>query len=397
MKKIVLSIAWIMLILGGIISIYFVFSSYFNGLRIWGYDIDYEITGQFGDFIGGVVGTFFALSGTLLIYLTFKEQQNENRRISFESSFFEMIKLYRENVSELKYRKYKNSDYVIYENREVLREIFDEFIECYREVRKFSNSKKVEDYLSAKYAKRLETITRKVNPNIDIIELARIDIAYSIIFFGLNVEGESIIRKNFQKKYNTDYYCKLLFYIKLKPHKRESERYVKWEEIRNLKLKDLRIFIDELYKNRNHIENADKTILPVTIEFPLDYEKYYDGHQFRLGHYFRHLYQSYKFLNMSNHLKDKEKYSYGKMLRAQLSTYEQALVMINSVSSLGMKWEYLPEKYENPKIKTNIITTYQLIKNLPGVQIYGLKYKVFYPLIKYEFEEQIGIENIKNN
>lgn len=377
-----------MLILGGIISIYFVISSYFDGLRIWGYEINYEITGQFGDFIGGVVGTFFALSGTLLIFLTFKEQQNENKRISFESSFFEMIKLYRENVSELKYRKYKNSDYVVYENKQVLREIFDEFIECYREVRKFSNSKKVEDYLHPKYAQKLEIITKKINSNIDIIELARIDIAYSIVFFGLNVEGESIIRNNFKKKYNTEYYCKLLFYIKLKPNTIESDRYKKWEKIRNLDLKNLRILIDELYKNRNHLENTDETILSVSLKFPLDYEKYYDGHQFRLGHYFRHLYQSYKFLNISKHLNEKEKYSYGKMLRAQLSTYEQALIMINSVSSLGMKWEYLPEKYESPKIKTNLITTYQLIKNLPGVQIYGLKYKIFYPLIKYEFEEQ---------
>jgi hypothetical protein len=84
-------------------------------------------------------------------------------------------------------------------------------------------------------------------------------------------------------------------------------------------------------------------------------------------------------------------------LRAQLSTYEQALLFINSISTLGMKWEFTPD-IENPsrytqhelKIEQNkrhIITHYNLIKNLPGEKMFGFRYKSYYPLIKYESEE----------
>lgn len=54
--------AWVFLLLGCIILIVFL-----NKASIDGYNIsnelptNYETTGQFGDFIGGVVGTFFAL------------------------------------------------------------------------------------------------------------------------------------------------------------------------------------------------------------------------------------------------------------------------------------------------------------------------------------------------
>lgn len=79
------------------------------------------------------------------------------------------------------------------------------------------------------------------------------------------------------------------------------------------------------------------------------------------------------------------------MLRAQISTYEQALLFINSVSHLGMRWEYLPDRHTfSKKIKTNkLITKYHLIKNLPGDHFYGIGFKKYYPKIKYESSEQI--------
>lgn len=42
------------------------------------------------------------------------------------------------------------------------------------------------------------------------------------------------------------------------------------------------------------------------------YEKYYGGHQFRLGHYFRHLYQTYKFVDSSEFLSKEQKSITGK-------------------------------------------------------------------------------------
>src|SRR5690606_34570841 len=209
-----------------------------------GVPTNYEVTGQFGDFIGGVVGTFFALVGTLLIFLTFKEQAQNNKRNAFESSFFEMIRLYRANVNDITYSKTKNKEKIEYEKRQVFRVIYNEFIECYREVKKFSNSTEVSDYITPKYEKKLLEITQRINPNISLIEMAIIDIAYNIVFYGLGTEGESLVRRNFKKKYNTKYYFKLLYYIKLKPKKSNTSRSNGWKLIRKMELAKLHPLID---------------------------------------------------------------------------------------------------------------------------------------------------------
>lgn len=391
MTKTIERLAWVFLILGIITLIFFLGKSSIDGFEVFTQNnTDYATTGQFGDFVGGVIGTFFALAGTLLIYLSFSAQTKENKRNAFESSFFEMMRIYRENINELRYRKYKLDDYVVYENRQVIREIFNEFIECYREVRKFSNSTKTEDYLNPKYAEKLKKVVNDINPKINLIELARIDIAYSIVFYGLGVEGESIIRKNIQKKYNSVYYYKLLYWMKMKPKKSNKDRYNNWKKSRDFTLKDLHKLVDELYANRNHLEKTQGlSELAKDFKMDLDYEKYYGGHQFRLGHFFRHLFQSYKYLNNHKDLSENEKYAYGKMYRAQLSTYEQALLFINSISSIGMKWEFTPEKPTDANIKTNLITTYNLIKNLPGEHLFGIRYETYYKHVEYESLEQL--------
>jgi hypothetical protein len=297
--------------------------------------------------------------------------------------------MHRENINELKYRKFKNDDYIIYENRQVIREIFNEFTQCYREVVKFSKSEDPSDYIQTKYAEKLKQIAKSNKLELNLIELAQIDIAYSIIFYGLGEEGETIIRSNFNKKYNQKYFFKLLHWLKMKPKKSNINAYKKWKETRNMSQKDRTDVINELYEFRTKKDNNEKlSTIAMEYKFKGTYEKYYGGHQFRLGHYFRHLFQSFKFLNNQNHLTRKNKYSYGKMYRAQLSTYEQALLLFNSLSTIGMKWEYTPEQPNNKNHNSKLITNYNLIKNLPGTHLYGITYKTYYKDINYESEEQ---------
>jgi hypothetical protein len=79
----------------------------------------------------------------------------------------------------------------------------------------------------------------------------------------------------------------------------------------------------------------------------------FEGHQSRLGHYYRHLFQTVQYVNQQSF--DSElKYSYIKTVRAQLSTHEQALLLLNSRTPLGSKWW-----------KRELITTYRLVKNIP--------------------------------
>lgn len=392
-RKAILIIAWSLLIIGAITSIYFVYSTSVDGFSFFGTNkIDFPTTGQFGDFVGGVVGTVFALAGTLLIFLTFNEQTKQNKREAFESAFFEMVHLHRENVSQMNYTTSNGTMFETAETRKVFRVIFKEFLDCYREVKKFSNSKNVDDYILRKHQKRLNEIINNNNSDIDIIELAIIDISYCIVFYGVGEEGEIILRDRFKKKYNSVYFYGLLRYIKLKPKRENTERWNKWNGLLALGFKDFKKVNQEFYVYRKHLSLETLSEEAKKLVYETEFVKFYGGHQHRLGHYFRHLFQSYKYLNYHDDLTEKEKYFYGKTLRAQLSTYEQALLFINSVSSLGMKWEFTPEidllKTNEERKNSKLITRYNLIKNLPGYHLSGLRYKTYYPHVKYEIEEE---------
>ncbi len=119
----------------------------------------------------------------------------------------------------------------------------------------------------------------------------------------------------------------------------------------------------------------------------------YDGHQNILGHYFRHIFQTVKFVNDQEILNYKEKYDYIKILRAQLSTHEQVLFFYNSLSTIGMPWERDQGiKDENFKL----ITKYNLVKNITFELNQIIDVKTFYPRVIYEgqtknsLQEQIG-------
>jgi hypothetical protein len=396
MRGLLIFVSILLIIVGGIISWYF-FDSLSNQYTYKNPNpILMSETGQTGDFIGGVVGTLFTLSGTLLIFLSFREQTKLNQREAFEAAFFEMMRLHRENVSELSYTKYDRNTFSTSENRKVFRLIFQEFIECYREVAKFYRF--TNNLIKPEYESTLNQIKTRISDKVDVKEMAMIDIAYSIVFFGIGIEGETVLRFRFFPKYDNTEIKQLFQYLRLKSKRENDTRFSNWLYIKDLPVHTLRTIIAELY-NYKRKKGVGVILSKRQLDFLLedDYEKYYGGHQFRLGHYFRHLFQSYKYLHFHKDLNSKQKYFYGKTLRAQLSTYEQALLFINSISSLGMKWELNSEhaekhkgnekKYNSNFLKNGLITKYNLIKNLPGEQTFGFKYKFYYPRVKYESEE----------
>jgi hypothetical protein len=397
MKKLLIISSFSLIVIGIIVSVYF-----FNSLsNEYNYNGQGEIlmpeTGQVGDFIGGIVGTLFALAGTFLIYLSFREQTNQNKREAFEAAFFEMLRLHRENVAELKYSKNVRNEIETSENRKVFRVIYSEFFECFREVNKFYRF--TYDFLTPEYEIKLTTIKARINPQINLKEIAMVDIAYSIVFFGVGEDGEQILRTRFKGKYKEPHIFHLIRYLKLKPKSIDDFRFTNWQYLKELNVADLRTRIAEIYDyNRNSLPHpVIFSLAELNVLSDNDFIKYYGGHQFRLGHYYRHLFQTYKYLHFHKNLTVDEKYFYAKTLRAQLSTYEQALLFINSISSLGFKWELTPD-FNNKKSlkddklnkeleKRHLISIYNLIKNLPGEKSFGLKYKTYYPTVKYESEE----------
>jgi hypothetical protein len=57
--------------------------------------------GLLGDFVGGYVGTFFALASVVLLTATLKSQRRAGQLLNFETKYFELLRLHRDNVAEL--------------------------------------------------------------------------------------------------------------------------------------------------------------------------------------------------------------------------------------------------------------------------------------------------------
>ena len=134
------------------------------------------------------------------------------------------------------------------------------------------------------------------------------------------------------------------------------------------------------YKNRDHL--IDSIIENCRRKKSADSKNVkFGGHMSRLGHYFRHLFQTVNYVHSADFLTRDEKYDYVKTLRAQLSTEELVIFFFNSLSLFGEKWE-LSVKNDNDKL----ITRYRFIKNIPLGFTFGISPKQYFKF-KYEYEE----------
>ncbi len=146
---------------------------------------------------------------------------------------------------------------------------------------------------------------RKI-PEEQLSKNKKIELAYIIIFFGYNSRATNIISRNYPDIIST--------YIGLKSN------------ILN-------------YSSCSKLKNA-------TGQF--------DGYQKYLSNYFRHLFQFVKFIDENKKISKSQKKILMKILRSQLSTQEQSLLLVNAISRIGKPW--ITNKY---------LEKYQLIKNIP--------------------------------
>lgn len=322
-----LRIGKVLIIIGIAFTIFFSYEFIFKTTKIErDYPIDPSIWGQYGDIIGGFVGTIVALIGVLLLFETLKEQRLVYTKQQVETRFFELLKLHRENISEMN-SKGKNG-------RDVLIDIKDEFHDLYFLV-------------SETYPQDKSNLSEdKWRQNV-------IQIAYLITYFGVNNSSTTYLKKKIKEIISSD------------PLYKNFDRFC----------------LSMLILNHEKVKTDNKGIAK-------ENRKYlkYDGHQSRLGHYFRHLFQMVNYINdqPSTLLSYPEKYSYLKTLRAQLGTHEQALFLYNSISPLGEPWElakYIAD--ENKKL----VTKYNLIKNIPLAFTKEIDPKKYYPNIFYEMDE----------
>lgn len=383
-------------LLSVIITLLFIIKLCFNGFWIWGNELKMDVTGQFGDFIGGVVGTIFSGLGFYFLYVTLVEQRTaiNNQQAAFEkerfdSKFYELLKMHRENVSEFKFdtrvlnEEERKWQIVVTENKGVLIGIYNQFVQCQNELKFFF--KGTTRTYNSNYLKQISHL----NLSNDYLNLmAKIDICYSIVFYGVGAEGLIILQKLFREKYKQQMIDNILRYISLKPAN-DDAILSKWLSIPKGASKSKKILItNEIFETRKKTLGRTQDFLYISENYHNRYIKYYGGHQFRLGHYYRHLFQIVNFVNSQSKLPYKLKYDYIRTLRAQLSTHEQMLLFLNSLASMGRIWEinfeqlsdlndYSPDDFK-------LITKYNLIKNIPGEEIFGIPFKMFYPYVEYE-------------
>lgn len=361
-------------------------------------------TGAIGDTIGGTMGPFIAILAAALTFFAFWVQFKANELQKFEikdqkalyaaerveTRFLEMVKFCRENLSEMKYEKYSETQKKVipHEGRRVPILIFREFTICLEDIDFLFWSENLDYYLKPNYRLELQEIVDRNNIKASMLSMIKIDIAYAITYFGVGKEGRISIEHNFKEKYQGNFFGQLLDFISRKPKMEDLVNSKRWQDIaKRIKFnqKDL-VGLDKGQVFRAITSDIDEKIEYLKSINP--YYKYYGGHQHRLGHYFRHLFHSYVFLDSRKEVSNEDKYLLSKLLRSQLSTYEQALILINSISSLGMAWEYIPKaelQVENSYSKGKLISTYNVITNLPGEHLNGIKYNQFYPLVAFEF------------
>lgn len=347
----------------------------------WFYIIDFNNSGEVGDTIGGITAPFLSIIGSVLIYLTLKSQIKANKEVSdqiniqnFETKFFEMLRVYRENINDWKLlsvndlNKNMNERY-LYEGRIVANQIYGLFKELFEEIDNFLgiDNKNVDLFIEEKYKNVILNIGLSDNSKItDLAEFIKLELSLIIIYYGVGNFSIENLNADIKGLYKSRV-LELFNFLNLKPIRSSNF----WDDWLTKK------------KNRDVSKHKGKQTQKETAK----YFKYYGGHEHRLGHYFRHLYSTIRYVNKQSFLTYSQKWEYITMLRAQMSNKEQFLLYLFSISFLGRNWEISPsnidEVDENNFIQRRYITKYDLVKYIPrGTREIYFKNN-YYPDVQY--------------
>lgn len=303
-------------------------------------DFNFANTGQIGDTIGGLMNPFIALSGVIVTGLAFyiqykanlqqrelfeleqnetkkqlqdqiNNQNRQNKIQQFESQFYEMLKLHRENVTEMKINGYD----------------FEESGDTLKRVEKTTEGRKLFVVMKKEFECILQ-LYKELNNN--ILDKSGFEKCYKLFFGGFD---------EYKKKYPYE----AVLIEKLKEVRRNHESPIKQSITTNKARKEYSTTV-QLYFNH----------------------KPFSGHSQRLGHYFRHLYLTVKSIVHNDiDFNYDEKMRYLRILRAQLSNHEQIILFYNWLGEYGRNWE----NETNP-----FFTEYCMIRNLLFDNLFDDKY-----------------------
>lgn len=294
--------------------------------RSWFSAFDLTEFSNIGETIGGTTAPFIAFAGVILTFAAFYIQFDANREIRkdisrdrFESKFYEMLRLHRANVEEMEIDGR-------YTGRRVFIKIYNEYRFIYQLLDQLISKDKAQ-----------------------VPETWKAEISYHYCFWGVFSNTKPIVEDGIFKVY--------------------EGRLIKRLKAIRKEFKDHKDEIKEEGKSLH--DNPFKTNRKVKNELEIDFAPF-GGHTTRLGHYYRHLYQTIKMAISDKSLIKKSpkeefesRYAYVKMLRVQLSNHEQALIYFNSFFTAGTVWWY-DSDYQDPwGNDLSYFLDYAFIKNVP--------------------------------
>ncbi len=297
-----------------------------------------EKPGLLGDSAGVMNALFSALAFGGVIYtllLQRKEMdsnQKENAIEKFETKFYEMIHLHKQNVDEIVVGGLKG--------RNAIEQLFKDFVAIYAHV----------DNVIIALSPQFQLAKQQAAAQNDAEEVRKIDREIDYL-------AQPLRKLKFIHELSYGYF----FY--------GYENYHLTKDISDVRF-DLNADITT-YIRINGVIPALTT-----------------PHNSQLGHYYRHLYQTVKLVAEDETIKEeKNKYKYVKMLRAQLSDFEQALLYYNGLSIMGAKW--VEPIGETNFEKMCYIARFRLIKNTPYyINYVGIRPGNYFRVEKEQWELQ---------
>ena len=329
--------------------------------------------GPVGDVIGGTTAPIIGALSVVLLVLTLKAQKDADYRSQLENRIFQLVKMQQEDVNSMHVKEDNGVD--LY-GRDVFSMIKRQVKSCIREIKPYINS--WEDVI---LTDEFNSVFESLGINVDKKDYAIMDMAFSIVYIGVDVDSVELLKSILCKRYNADLVTQIVWNCRLRPYRNAPKSYEEWQKWNKLSLESKKKLLSSMYTPYEEIK--DKSIESrIRDTFPLlhkhSFNKYYMGHQFRLDHYYRNLYMAIEYITNEKALSEIDKYNYVKIIRSQLSTTEQMLLMINSITYLGRGWELFAEEGKK------FFSLYDLIKNIPQERVFGFEYRKVYPDIEYE-------------
>lgn len=252
-----------------------------------------EKAGQFGDFVGGYFGTVFLVVSVAVLVGSYRNQRFSNQVAAFEGRFFELLQYHRDNTVEIEVESIKG------------RRAFVSFIREWR--------------LLLPLVEKSEKVV-----SVELSVKERAILSYLAFYHGSGPNARRTFEKAAIPSYGEPLVAEVL-----------RQMSVDWEAYTRFANGE-----PDFYAKQE-----DGKVCKSLAYVP------FEGHHSRLAHYFRHLFHLVKYA--ASHAPGDTSQEYVDLVRAQLTTHEQAVLALHAASVEGA-WR-----------TQSYLQDFHLIKNIP--------------------------------